>query len=241
MKKTDEEIINKIIYDLEHQGKNVDIAKKYNVSVSLVEKINTCKVYVEKHNYIANIRKESARHSAYKEVINEYIKKDGFLELHIINTNGVEVYTKIDYDDYEKIKQYKWTLSIHNSDIRVIGCSAELGRISLTHFLVPLSDSTNVIDHINRDPLDNRKENLREVSRSINSTNAKPRVGNSSGIRGVYFREARPGIAKASWICEWSDEGKRHSKSFSVEKYGYEEAFRLASSFRNKKLQEKKI
>ena len=98
----------------------------------------------------------------------------------------------------------------------------------------------DVIDHINRDPLDNRKINLRIVSRSINSTNAKERTESKSGIRGVYRREARPGIAKASWVCEWSD-GKRHSKSFSIEKYGEDEAFRLACDFRENKLKEMKI
>ena len=89
--------------------------------------------------------------------------------------------------------------------------------------------------------MNNRKSNLRIVSRSINSTNAKPRTESKSGIRGVYFRKERPGVAKASWICEWSINGKRHSKSFSIAKYGEEEAFRLACSLREEKMKEMKI
>ena len=89
--------------------------------------------------------------------------------------------------------------------------------------------------------MDNRKSNLRATTRSINSTNAKPRTENKSGIRGVYFRKARPGIAKASWICEWSENRKRYTKSFSIDKYGEDEAFRLAVNLRKEKMKEMKI
>ena len=97
------------------------------------------------------------------------------------------------------------------------------------------------VDHINRNTLDNRRENLRLVSRSINATNARPRTESKSGVRGVYFRKERPGIAKAAWICEWSIEGERHSKSFSIAKYGEAEAFDLACALRKEKLKEMKI
>jgi hypothetical protein len=43
------------------------------------------------------------------------------------------------------------------------------------------------IDHINRDPIDNRWSNLRDVSKSENSKNK--RVSNASGLPGVYFNK----------------------------------------------------
>lgn len=82
---------------------------------------------------------------------------------------------------------------------------------------------------------------MRLVNNSINSTNARPRTESKSGIRGVYFRPARPGISKNAWICEWSNNGRRHTKSFSCEKYGENEAFELAKNFREEKLKEMKI
>jgi len=47
-----------------------------------------------------------------------------------------------------------------------------------------------VIDHINRDTLDNRVSNLRIITRSINSVNQKKRKSTSSKYKGVYFDNA---------------------------------------------------
>lgn len=42
-------------------------------------------------------------------------------------------------------------------------------------------------DHMNRDPLDNRRRNLRWVSNAENNQNVSIRKDNRSGSRGVYF------------------------------------------------------
>lgn len=241
VKKIEEKVLLEIIKRLENQERNIDIAKVCGVSLSTVEAINGCKAHTNLHNYKYNIRNENKQPNEYRaNVLNEYIEYDNYYELYIINTHNVEARGKIDKDDYLEVSKYKWTLSIHQNDIRIVASSKELNRISLHQFILK-NNTNNVIDHINRNPLDNRKENLRIVSRSVNSINAKERKGSSSGVRGVYRRKARSGIARASWICEWSEEGKRHSKSFSVDKYGEDEAFRLANDFRNNKLKEMKI
>ena len=51
------------------------------------------------------------------------------------------------------------------------------------HGYIPEND----IDHIDRNPLNNRIENLREVSRSCNSRNCGLRVTNRSGVTGVSW------------------------------------------------------
>lgn len=243
MKKYSDEIIIDIIHRLENQQRNVDIAKICNVSLSLVEQINGCRAHTNLHHYISNIRNENKKTNAFrKNVLNEYIEKDNYYILHIINTRNIEAFGKIDKDDYIRVSQCKWTLSVHENDIRIVSNENSLQRIGLHQFILCNDDDNMVIDHINRDPLDNRKINLRITNRAVNSTNAKSRKESSCNIRGVYKREARPGIAKASWICEWTDENhKRHSKSFSIEKYGEEEAFRLAKSLREEKMKEMKI
>lgn len=47
------------------------------------------------------------------------------------------------------------------------------------------------VDHINGDPLDNRKENLRVCTRSQNMCNTKINSNNKSGVKGVYWSKDR--------------------------------------------------
>lgn len=56
----------------------------------------------------------------------------------------------------------------------------ELGRF-------PLDE----VDHIDRDPSNNRWNNLREATRSLNGANTRLRPDNASGHRGVYWEQRR--------------------------------------------------
>lgn len=241
VKKTDIKVLQDIIQALIEQETYQQISDKFGVSISLIEKINRCQTYTELHSFQKNIRKESSGKQWRPAVVNEYIEQEDYYILRITNTQAIQADILLDKGDLERVQKYKWTLSIHGDDIRAISNSTELGRIYLHQFLIGNIPMGKVIDHINRNPLDNRKGNLRVVERSINSTNAKARTESQTNIRGVYFRAARLGTSHDSWVAEYSENGKRHTKSFSCEKYGKEEAFRRAYSFREAKMKEMKI
>lgn len=66
-----------------------------------------------------------------------------------------------------------------------------------------------LLDHVNRNPLDNRIENLRLADVSSNSQNAKLRTDNSSGVKGVSWSNTYN-----KWVMQIYARGKKHQKLF---------------------------
>lgn len=76
-----------------------------------------------------------------------------------------------------------------------------------------------------------RKERLREIQDSSRSSNPLRPIqsNNKSGIAGV--RRGRTAWSDV-WSATWTENGRQFHRSFSVEKYGEKEAFRLACQAR---------
>ncbi len=84
----------------------------------------------------------------------------------------------VDDEDYERIKSQKWNYSSGGYAV------SPLGRM---HRVILNCSIGFEIDHINRDKLDNRKENLRVCSRHENNANKGKYKNNKSGYKGVDF------------------------------------------------------
>lgn len=78
------------------------------------------------------------------------------------------------------------------------------------------------IDHVNGDPSDNRICNLRQASRSQNMQNCKLRHDNTSGTKGVSFRQ-RCG----KWKVSISHDGKTYRSTHASKEEAENEAVRI--------------
>lgn len=84
------------------------------------------------------------------------------------------------------------------------------------------------IDHIDGNPSNNVRSNLRIVSRPINSRNRPKRSDNKTGKTGVTWSDI-----ENRYRVYWVDNGNARSKSFSVKRYGdRSQAFDAATAFR---------
>jgi len=102
------------------------------------------------------------------------------IKLYDIKCNYVAS-AKIDTEDVEKCKQYKWHLNAYGYVIS----SAE--RILLHRFILDLTDPLIEGDHKFGDLLDNRKSQLRICNRAQNNQNSRTPKNNTSGERNVYW------------------------------------------------------
>lgn len=102
---------------------------------------------------------------------------------------NVKAIGKIDLEDYELVKDYKWTYL-------KTGYLANSASNTLLHRLImkeKIKSSKDTVDHINRDKLDNRKSNLRIVTKQVNLLNKGLQQNNTSGARGVKVKTLKSG------------------------------------------------
>ena len=94
----------------------------------------------------------------------------------------------VDDEDYPLLSRLNWFVT----DTGYAACSLNSGSNVKMHRLILGPSSNFVPDHINTDRLDNRKSNLRFCTPQQNNTNSSLRSSNTSGFKGVRFREGCP-------------------------------------------------
>lgn len=102
-----------------------------------------------------------------------------------------------DKEDFEILDKYCWnviqhgylTANEHGNPKHKRPPIRQHRYILATHGLLDFDDSNAHVDHINGNPFDNRKQNLRVVTRQENMLNQKLRVDNSTGHKGVSYNK----------------------------------------------------
>jgi len=104
-------------------------------------------------------------------------------------------YAIVDDSDFKELNKHKWCVNWNKKTnekyaIRVISKkihpSGKQTRVSMHGTIVGVIGG-GIVDHINHNTLDNRKCNLRIVTKSQNAMNQKKRSLNTSGSIGVHF------------------------------------------------------
>jgi len=119
--------------------------------------------------------------------------------------------------DLHFIEAYIW----HSSDHNYVSCKPNKRHIMFHNLILGHIPKINAsVDHINQDPLDNRRSNLRITTHQIQSINQAP--WNGTNQPGVYSN-------KKCWRANWIDKhGGKKNVHFSINKFGYEVAKQLA-------------
>lgn len=118
---------------------------------------------------------------------NEFIKIGNITKL-IINSNTYgKIETLIDEDDITKIKKYTWR-AVRERNKNYYRIATGQGTKMLLLYRYILNCPTDmVVDHINRNPLDNRKKNLRICTQYQNIANRQNTLNVQSGEKYIYW------------------------------------------------------
>lgn len=108
--------------------------------------------------------------------------------------------TVIDDEDYELVSKHKWRTLLRPDGkfVAIKSPSTECSYLYL-HRLIMKAPKGLVVDHINGDTLNNKKENLRICSQMQNNQN-RQRIISKSKIKGVY-KSNNPNL-KANWVAQ---------------------------------------
>ena len=100
--------------------------------------------------------------------------------------------TIVDEDDYERISKHKWYCLQDKYAVRDTYVDGKRNHIRMNREIMGFPEGLEV-DHINRDSLDNRKENLRIVTHIINTRNnpRKNTKNRTSEFIGVHLDKTR--------------------------------------------------
>jgi hypothetical protein len=102
---------------------------------------------------------------------------DGTVVMMLERRNGVVLACFIDSSDWEKVRQYRWSVHVKSTT-----CYAETRT---TGVKIRLHQLLGAVDHEDGNGLNNRRSNLRSATDADNAANRRKLVPRSSSFKGV--------------------------------------------------------
>lgn len=144
--------------------------------------MKTTEYQYEKYEKIAGVRQIT------HNVSNEYLVKGEVVFVKLRWTKE-DTFMICDLEDWERLKGFTWGLGKSGGYPSTNVYVDKKHKVVKFHQIVMGQKEGYLVDHINRNPLDNRKENLRFVVASGNMINKGLSDRNKSGYSGVSWRK----------------------------------------------------
>lgn len=97
----------------------------------------------------------------------------------------------VDDDDHERYGLLRWHLSDRGYAVRRAAGQDGKKKTTYLHREIMKTPAGLFVDHINRNRLDNRKENLRNVTWAENRNNSSGHRDNKIGLHNISYSEKR--------------------------------------------------
>jgi hypothetical protein len=124
----------------------------------------------------------------------------------------------VDNDDFDMLSEHKWCAVKKSKTFYAV--SRINGKVVYMHHLILSIRKNQVIDHIDGNGLNNRRENLRRATRQQNLLNRGVQKNNSSGKKGVtYCRQTKKWRAIIAYKRKQVCLGRHESKELASMAY----------------------
>ena len=105
--------------------------------------------------------------------MNNIVLKENYAEIQLNHKAYGRAVALIDVEDVEKVKKHKWNLIVNKKMCTVYVGFCYKSTLTYLHRFVTNCPDDMVVDHINHDTLNNRKENLRVCTIAENNKNRR--------------------------------------------------------------------
>lgn len=141
------------------------------------------------------------------------------MQIYLCGKRGHKESAQVDEADFSNLNQYRWYLDSSGYALR----NDDNGRPIRMHVQIMNTPKGKHTDHINRNRLDNRRENLRVVTVSQNLHNRPKQNNNTSGYKGVFCdSRIMHRIRKWTWSLQLNGKAVRANKYYCSAEEAYQ-------------------
>ena len=152
---------------------------------------------------------------------------DGSSTIQVIRKSGEEVLVIVDSQDIPLLQELSNTVMVDPfNGMYYAKTWLKSGERKYLHRVLIQPPDDLVVDHINRNPLDNRKANLRAVPRWVNNQNTGISITNNTGYKWVSYNKDTQ-----KYRGRFTHKGKKHCAGFFADP---EQAFRAVLKLRER-------
>ncbi len=111
----------------------------------------------------------------------------------------------VDDSDFELVNKYKWRVNVGaHGNIYAYRSVKNKGKRTFIYMHKMVIKTTEQVDHIDGNGLNNQKENLRACTHTENMRNRRLFKNNTSGFKGVIF-DKFSGKWRTTFYCKFTD------------------------------------
>ena len=137
---------------------------------------------------------------------------------------------EVDDEDYDFLKKWKWSVNDNKRNkyaVRYLKKNNGIETLSMHRVIMGVKNQNLVVDHIDGNGLNNKRNNLRICTFYENRCNKKKPITNTSGYKGVHFKKINQ-----KWCAQITVRGViRHLGYFKTAKEAHEAYCRAGEKY----------